>query len=220
MQSEQIIDSTNNIEPSSAYNYFEESTEDKTDESIVEDSPVSINHSTSGKGDEISIETGEYIVIKTASGYFLSVNDDNCYYANKEVIDQSCIIRIEKTADNYTAFFNIQNETYATAEIESKPYPLSSQAFKIESWECFKLYKNDTYVRISSQGRTYSNDPREYLKCEEEENQKPIRVSTEIPKAWEDFSVYLYNKEKQLWENVLLPNDVIEASFDIHETTY
>lgn len=187
--------------------YFEESNVD----TIINTSDYNIKSyfNVDSNSNKVSIINGSLILLRTASGCYLSLNEDNYYYANKTHIDESCVIRVEITDDNYTGFCNFKDNSYATAEINKEPYYLSSNKSYMQSWECFTLYKNDEYVRISSQGRENDNSPYKYITCEEKTDNKPLSVNCKDPKAWENFSVLIYIPDRRCWVN-LFTNEIIE----------
>lgn len=67
-------------------------------------------------GDSVYLHAGTKIILRTASGCYLSPDSSGRFYADKTEIDDSCQLRIETTEDSYTGFWHMMTGTYASAQ--------------------------------------------------------------------------------------------------------
>ncbi len=171
---------------------------DRTDEIIVDNDK------------KVLIPDNAEIVLRTASGYYLSRNDDGNYYANKSEIDNTCIIKIVITDDGYTGFYNVNSETYATAAIDKDPVVLCSVNTYMKSWECFTLYQDNDFIIISSQGKERNNDEYKYITSDEDDTNRAIYVRAKDAKAWEDFSILIYSPDDEIWKNPFTSETILD----------
>lgn len=162
---------------------------------------------------KVLIPNNTEIVLRTASGYYLSRNEDGNYYANKSEIDNSCIIKIIITNDGYTGFYNINSETYATAAIDKDPVVLCSVNTYMKSWECFTIYRDNNYIIISSQGKERNNDEYKYITSDEDDVNRAIYVRAKDAKAWEDFSIFIYYPDDGFWKNPFTTETILDNGY-------
>ena len=162
---------------------------------------------------KVLISKGSEIVLRTSSGYYLSRNADGNYYANKNEIDSSCIMKIDITNDGYTGFYNISSGTYASAAIDKNPVVLCSVNKYMKSWECFSLYQDNEYIIISSQGKEKNNDEYKYITSDEDDVNRPVYVRAKDAKAWEDFSIFIYSPDDNIWKNPFTSETILDNGY-------
>jgi hypothetical protein len=153
-------------------------------------------------GDSVYLHAGTKIILRTASGCYLSPDNSGRFYADKTEIDDSCQLRIDTTEDSYTGFWHVMTGTYASAQSFLPPYELACGKHEMQAWECFRLSRNEEFVRIISQGRENTGSAAKYLTCAEDQPGKPVYARAEKAQAWENFSVFVWNEAHGRWENL------------------
>lgn len=188
-------------------------TDNSNDNSEVIEEPSSNTDETEVTimdNNKVLIPDNTEIVLKSASGYYLSRNENGNYYANKSEIDSSCVIKVVITNDGYTGFYNVYSGTYATAAIDKNPVVLCSTNTYMQSWECFTLYRDNDFITITSQGKERNNDEYKYVTSDEDDINRAIYVRAKDARAWEDFSIFIYSPEDKIWKNPFTSETILD----------
>lgn len=160
---------------------------------------------------QVIIPNNSLVVLRTVSGYFLSLNEDNCFYANKAYIDESCKLKVLHN-DNMleTNFISMMSQKYLSVYADSPPYVLCSYSDKAASWERFRLFKDNNYITIASIGKEVKKSDEVYLRCDEESDERAIGAQAKTARQWEDFSLFVYFSAENVWINPITLEKIYE----------
>ena len=83
----------------------------------------------------------------------------------------------------------------------------------MKSWECFSLYQDNEYIIISSQGKEKNNDEYKYITSDEDDVNRPVYVCAKDAKAWEDFSIFIYSPDDNIWKNPFTSETILDNGY-------
>lgn len=171
-----------------------------------------LNYAIKEANNEIIVEEGKKILLKSEQSHFLTHNEMSFICASKKhpTIDDAWTVHNTGNEEYYTSFYSESQNKYLSCE--NNKYLTYNENRSIINWLSFSSSENEQneqHFRIIHN----VNDPN-FVEIQSQSNNRywvsqfndynyPILSETESPKAWEQYSLYIYNEDEKVWVNPL-----------------
>lgn len=139
------------------------------------------------------------IILKVKNNDEFVVTDNKGYLRSEDSgVNSNNIYRIHNTPDGYSGLQGGYGFVRVAANEENAP--IYENADKIQSWECYELFKHNEYVCIKCQANE------KYVTCVLDEEGNRLYARGEEIQEWELFSVYIKTGSK--WKNIFTDEEI------------